>query len=244
MNTIPTDEEVQRAKREEILRDEIRIAIQAKRDGHLRPMNLWDRLNSNFVLWLLSAVVVSGGGAIYSQWYQTKQEDQKKAELSSLELQRKNEVAADERRKRLESRSRASLEISHRYSTAMTRLREIHERHQDKVDTSVQNEIRVGLSPLYGKPDANFSPLYPEFQSHSGIAVIGEMRRHAEPGEASKLKDIIAATSGVLTKAFHTWGDKKFNALEVASALAAAMFNPDWDNGFPYTDCRAEKPFC
>lgn len=241
---MPTDEDIQRIQNEEVLRDEIRVAIRAKREDHGKPMSLWDRLNSNFVLWLLSAVVVSGGGALYSQWHQEKQEEQKKAELSSLETQRKNEVAAEERRKRLESRSRASLEISHRYSTAMTRLREVYERHKDEHDDNVQNEIRVALSPLYGKPDGNFSPLYPEFQSHSGIAVIGEMRRHTEPGEAAKLKEIIAAASGVLTKAFHSWGAKKASAMEVASALAAAMFNTDWDNGFPYTDCRAEKPFC
>jgi len=237
-------DEILSIEREEILRDEVRTIINAKRASATKRTSIWDRLNSNFALWLLSAIVVSGGGTIYTQWYQAKQDAQKKEELATLELQRKNEIAAEELRKRINNRSRASLEISHRYSTTMTRLREIHERYQAGRPADIQGEIQSALSPLYGTPDKTFNALYDEFRTHSGIAVIGEMQRNAEPGEAEKLKEIIASASGALTKSYYSWGSKTLSVSAVASALAASMYNPDWDNGFPYTDCKSEKPFC
>jgi hypothetical protein len=67
----PALTEAQRAgiRAEEIFRSEVRQELDAKADkARSRSDRLWTALNSSFVLWLLSSVVLSGLAACYTAW--------------------------------------------------------------------------------------------------------------------------------------------------------------------------------
>jgi hypothetical protein len=240
-----SNEIVERIAKEEAMRMEIRNSLSKSADSSTgKSFNLWEWLNSSFGLWLLSTIFVSTIGTIYTQRYEERREAEKKAEIAAIEQQKKAEADAIELRKRKDAYSRAALEVSHRYSASLAGLRAAHERFGSRKDAAVQAAIRMALAPLLRPPSAGFLPLYSEYSSFSGLAVIAEMRRHSESGEADKLRSIIANTSSLLNQITAATAKDRRDALQVASDLVSVMRNPRWDNGFAYTDCKSERPFC
>jgi hypothetical protein len=66
---ILTDEQKAQIRSEEIYRSQVRQELDAKNDQNQSSTDrLWSVLNSSFVLWLLSSVVLSGLAACYTAW--------------------------------------------------------------------------------------------------------------------------------------------------------------------------------
>ena len=238
-------EVIDRIAKEEALRLDIRGSLSKNADSAAsKGFSAWNWLNSSFFLLLLSTFFVSGIGTFYQHRYEERRDAEKTAETASIAKQKKDEADAIELRKRKEAYSKAALEVSHRYSASLVGLRAVHDRFKNRKNITVQAAIRTALAPLLRPPSAGFLPLYPEYSSFSGLAVVAEMRRHSESGEADKLRTIIADTSNLLNKIAAASLKDRRDAIQVASELVAVMHNPRWDNGFAYTDCKSEKPFC
>lgn len=192
---------------------------------------IWEALNSNFGIWLLSAVLVSGLGTLYARHQTQADAEQKKREGEAAEARRIGEL-----------RDRLKLEISFRLSSALSRLDEL-DRLKDK-RTATTNDIQRALAPLALPASDSSPPLFPEYKSYSGLALIAELRRHSEEGEKQILKTILAKTSGLLNESYGETASSKRTARETAINLLHQMRNPAWDNGFPFTDCPDDNPFC
>ena len=100
------------------------------------------------------------------------------------------------------------------------------------------------LAPLALPASDALPPLFPEFKSFSGLALIAELRRHAGAGEKQMLKDTLAGTSGLIYETFGESAKVARPARVVAGLLLQKMRSPKWDNGFPFTDCTEQNPFC
>lgn len=237
MTTVLTDEEKTRIRQEEMFRNDIRKELLPLPDPAAKKKKwretLWAAANSNFGIWLLSAVLVSGLGKLYTDWQTSVQENTKRREVEQAEMLRKKELY-----------DRLTLEISFRLSSTMSRLQGASARYGERTDLESHRAIIEALEPLV-RPASNVTPpLFPEFNSYSGLALIAELRRHAAAGEQELLKEILAKTSGLMYEVIGEASRQNRSAKAVASRLLERMRYSRWDNGFPYTDCSNDKPFC
>jgi hypothetical protein len=238
-----SEEEVQRIKQEEKLRSEVRAALApAKPTGF--PNKLWDALNSTFGIWFLTAFVVTGLGSLASKWYEEVREKEQKQEAQLLEERRKSEANYVAERQKKETYERLTLEISYRYSSALAGLRDAAERHGEARNRTTHSAISYAIQPLTRPTSLSQPPLFKEYEAYSGLALIAELRRHTGQGEANMLKEILARTGALLHQISYNKAGTAFSARTAATALVERMRNPKWDNGFAYTDCRSDNPFC
>lgn len=236
MQTILTPEEIARIRHEEVLRAEIRKELappppQSSEDGWRQKV--WKFLNSTFGIWLLSTVIVAGVVSIY--------DNQQTAYREKEALRKQGE--ADSRRTR-EIYERVALEISFRFSSTMAKLKAVSRKYGQRLDAESQRAISEAFDPLHRPAAEGNPPLYPEYKSYSGLALIAELRRHAGIAERETLTEILAKTSGFIEE---TVGDKSRPdqpATVVASGLLQRMRYSRWNNGFPYTKCPDKDPFC
>lgn len=247
MTSLLTAEHKERIEQEELLRKDIRLALSgdpSEKKGFRR--SLWAAANSNFGLWFLSAVFVSGAGSLYSRWYEEKRAQEKSLEAQRVEAREKEQVRLVEAQRRREIYERITLEMSYRYSSTLIGLQAISAAYGEVVNGESQTAIVGALDPLL-KPATDLKPpLFPEYKQYSALALIVEMRRHTEEGEADNLKQILARTSSLVqevTGASEVRNQRK-SAKDVATSLIEVMKNPKWANGFAYTDCESENPFC
>jgi hypothetical protein len=229
-------EEMDRIQKEELFRSKVRkevedLAAQSETVGTLG--SIWSFLNSNFGLWLLSAVVISGLGTLYSN-HQAKLAD----ETAQLASQRSAKAATNELYERL------TIEISFRLSSALATLHEAEKLDATKAAKERQRETTRALALFFLPATDQAPPLFPDFKSYSGVALIAEMRRHAPIGEKQQLKEILASASTLLYETSFPGRNLDAGPREVAGVLLEKLQYPKWDNGFPYTDCSKEMPFC
>jgi hypothetical protein len=222
-----TDEEKSRIRRDEIYRQAIRDEL--KVPGHFGDL-VWRFLNSGFGLWLFSALFVTWGVNLYSDHRDAAREMAQKAEAERKESARVKELT-----------ERLDLEISYRLSFAMTRL-EAANRATDGA-LPEPKRIRVAVAAISSPMSEEMPPLFPEFRAYSGPALIAELRRHV-PEQQDLLKEKLASLTGLLDTIETGSDGKPFTVVSFAGELIARLKNSRWDNGFYYTDCSREQPFC
>ncbi len=250
MNSAPTgtasllsEDEVQRIKQEEKLRSDIRAALSPAKSTGL-PDKLWDGLNSAFGLWFLTAFFVTGIGSVASKWYERARETEQKHEAQLTEERRRREANDVAERQRKDIYERLTLEISYRYSSALAGLRDAAQRHGEAKNKAAHSAISYAIQPLTRHTSSSQPPLFKEYEAYSGLALIAELRRHTGQGEANMLKGTLARTGALLNQISYNKTGTEFSARTAAVALVDRMRNSKWDNGFAYTDCRSDNPFC
>jgi hypothetical protein len=225
-----------RIKAEEVFRNSIRKELSL---ASVQPdVKKWyERVlaaaNSNLGIWFLSAVLVTGVGTLYTNHQNARQEEAKKQEIKQEEARREKEIS-----------DRLALEISFRLSSVLSQLHAASIRFGETLDEKSHSAVVAAFGPLARPATDDVPPLFPEFKSYAGLALIAELCRHVDPGEKQTLKNILAKPGGLRYEGNGELNGKNLSAKAVASLLLARMQNPLWDKGFPYTDCKSENPFC
>ena len=225
-----------RIKAEEVFRNSIRKELSlasVQLDVKKWYEHLLAAANSNLGIWFLSAVLVTGVGTLYTNRQNAREEETKKQEIKQEQVWKEKEIS-----------DRLALEISFRLSSVLSQLHAASIRFGETVDEKSHSAIVAAFEPLVRPATDDVPPLFPEFKSYAGLALIAELRRHVGPGEKQILKKILAKTGGLLNEGIGELNGKTLSAKAVASLLLARMQNSRWDSGFPYTDCQSEKPFC
>lgn len=235
MESLLATEEIARIRQEEVLRAEIRKELTPPAphidDGW--QQKIWKFLNSTFGIWLLSTVVVAGVVHFY---------DRQQTAHREIEAEKKEQDAQFRRTR--EAYERITIEIAFRFSSTMARLKAASEKFGERLDAESQRSISEAFDPLHMPAVGKNLPLYPEYKSYSGLALIAELRRHAGVAERLTLTEILATTSGLIEE---TIGDKirpERSASVVALELLRRMRYSGWNVGFPYVGCPDTKPFC
>jgi len=220
-------------KRQIQLEENYRSTIREELEKAAKPKNrVSGFLNSGFGLWLLSALFVSAAGSVYTD-YQTRA----RAEAQATEAKRAEEKKIKELTQRID------LEISYRMSLALARL-EAANRDQPTSGARLHQSVKTALEPLTRPMGDSMPPLFPEFRAYSGLALIAELRRHVPDGEGLRLRKVLASLTGLVATVDAGQSGRPRSAHNVAGDLISIMKSARWDNGFHYTDCSKENPFC
>lgn len=139
---------------------------------------------------------------------------------------------------------RLDLEIGYRLSTTQSNLQAVSAQPKPVTDP-IRKQIRQAVGPLFAPASEKMPPLYPEFASYSGLALIAELRRHVNPGEKERLNKVITALSGLNGELDDASSRQSADATLVAAGIISTMGEPRrWNLGFFYADCSKDKPFC
>lgn len=198
-----------------------------------RKLILWEALNSSFALWLLSVVFVGGFSRVYADYQSHKrEEEQVRAE------------ARESRDKKEEKIDRLAMEFSYRRSKVLVNL-------SIAGDSPLLGEVNyyeksrdIALHPLTEIPNEKNPPLFDDFRSHTGFALLAEISTLVDGGEKLEIDEMIfRLTNFVLDR-------KKFgirSAIDykrIAGEFLKRSDYPRWRTGFIYNDCKQNNPFC
>lgn len=235
MERFLTPEEILRIKQEEALRAEIRKELTPPEPltDDKWQQKIWKLLNSTFGIWFLSSVVVAVAVHFYNE---------NEASRRERETQRKEQEA--ESRRTRDVYGRITIEIAYRLSSTMTRLKAVSEKFGQRLDAESQHAISKAFDPLRKPAGEENPPLFPEYKSYSGVALIAELRRHAGEAERQTLTEILAKTSGFIEETVRDKIRPERPASHVALELRRRMSYSRWDIGFPYVACPDTNPFC
>lgn len=146
---------------------------------------------------------------------------------------------------------RLDFEISYRYSKTIGRLKTL----AAQVGTSSEN-LKLAMQPLTASADVkNNPPLYLEFNSLSGYALMAELRRKLPEWQfnGNPLPGTVGYAMTSLSDLEASLDNKSTTPLGVATVLTSIMNRPGiseqrprrWDKGFSWTGCIApDRPFC
>jgi hypothetical protein len=195
-----------------------RIEVQRKLHADNPSRSRWERwnlvLSSPFILWLLSAVVLAGAGAAFTQH---KEELAKQAE-------------------RQEMVEKLDLEISYRYSqilVSLERLGHVHISHNP-----LWYDVKSIVSSVNSVPE---SSLYPEFSGLALPALLAELRRHLK---SKRERDEIDAVLAELTSREIEnldYEDIEGFGKFVQTHFLAPRWKV---KSFRYVNCSPREPFC
>lgn len=217
---------------EELYRIEIRKQLEEKSQKKSR---VWMFLNSSLGLWLLSAIVITWAGTLYTQ-SQNRQAD----------TLRKQEVEREALSKNSELIDRLDLEIGYRFSQFQIQLANLVD--TDDYDRRPlpfrpglgEKEVKEAIDSLSQPPKGTLPPLYGEFSNMSTLALIAELRRHVPSTEKEELDQVIADLSGINI----LLGVKKAQLSDlygIATIVFTDLTLERWKKGhFYFSDC----PFC
>jgi len=214
-----TDEEKRYIQLQEQYRAEVKKALDESRS---KSGALASFLNSNFGLWLLSAIFISGLGAAIT-WYKDylERESSRADKIEQLDI-----------------------EIAYRISQQIEILAvEFDRRTKGKIveEPAPSSAARMTKALTLSKESPLVS-LYPEFSSMSVTALMAELRRHLRPSEVSGIDGaLLSLTNGTLTR------DAEGMPKVVAGRLYDSVLKArkQWTNAqFSYTDCSSKMPFC
>lgn len=215
-----TDDEKQRILEEERCRLEIRTKLESQQSP--RGGRLVRFLNSNFGLWLLSALFISGLSGVIA-WY-------------------KEYLAESHRIKdRIE---RLDIEISYRLSQQVGLLDIEYQDIQggkpiSQPAPSSQDYLDMSLT---NQSSSQLLSLYPEFAGLSVSGLMAELRRYLDAPSRSEVDEaLLTLTNGTLTRGAEN------NPKIVAGRIFGKVLRvrKEWAAAkFPYTDCSMEMPFC
>ena len=239
-----TDEDKSRIRLEEQFRLEIRRQFE---EGSRHPSQLWTFLNSTFGLWLMSAILVTWAGTIYTQSQNKRAEVEKRQEAEKAEAQRNKELV-----------ERLDLEIAYRFSQFQIHLDSLVTHPSGVAGTPKgktltlrqpyfpfrpgkgEKDVREAIDSLSQPAQRNYPALYQEFSNLSTLALMAELRRHVPSPERGQLDQVIADLSGVYI--FLDVRKARTNDVyAVGNAIFDGLLLPRWKEGrFYYSDC----PFC
>lgn len=217
-----SDSERERMRLEESYRHEVRTQL-AGSGPKSRRSAAWAFLNSSFALWLLSAVFITGAGALFTRYQENREEEAS-------------------RRERIE---RLDLEISYRYSLVLGQLWDLT---NGDVNNPVLAQGRTAadvervMAWLNQRPSKDAGWLYPEFAAYELPGLLAELRRFLadEPDERQKVDAALAKVAG------RVWTNTENPSIKGLAAVIQRLLMTDrWRQGyFYYIDCPVEQPFC
>lgn len=239
-----------RIRLEERYRDEVRSELEAARkersSGGARAF-----LNSNFGLWLLSAIFISGAGTLYQQWQKSRDEEkavlQKARDEEKAVFDKKIAAEGDNR----ESISRLDVEISYRLSTVLLTLASIPSRidvkYAEKSDEEkhlLHAELTFGaLQGLGSREQVSRSSLYPEYSSYTFPTLLAELRRRLPEAERERVESSIAAYAALQSKL--SFSKDGLPSQQAGAVLFQKVILPRWQGtAFHHIDCNEKNPFC
>jgi len=204
---------------EEQYRQEIKSRLVQKEEINNKS-RLWKFLNSSFGIWLLTSVVVSGLGTLYT----TYQDQRKSEEIKSAEQREQSRI-------RQTSIERLDLEIAFRFSQYISALSQIYD---------FQNDGRFGklasgdLYSFMGTPEAvsrerwlYINPLYDDNKDKTTTGIVAEISRlEQSKEEISELRRVISNLSN-LRSLFTMRGLDRYDK----NAKAVASFFPRFHAG-------------
>jgi hypothetical protein len=193
-------------------------------------------LNTQLGIWLLTAIVVTGGGYYYTWRKETTAENFRiKDRIETLDI-----------------------EIAYRLHVVLNSLFENSERHaaiiaQRSPDGPEANQLiaeDVAAMHLLDKSpaDNSFPPLFPEYAKYNFIGLVAEERRLVPQSQRDELSEVLGASRWLLpyiTPQFRT--SQLSNPEIIAKYILHKLVRDRWGgkhNWFPFLDCTPEKPFC
>lgn len=215
------ENERERIRLEETYRAEVRNKL-AEEAPKPKKSPILAFLNSSLGLWLLSAVFITGAGALFTQYEHARAEDAK----------------------RRETIERLDLEISYRYSRVLGDLFRLTTRDvNDPVlaPGRTAEDVRQVMSSLNQQPAGGSGALYAEFANLSLPALLAELRRHlTNPKEREEVDAALASLTG------EVWSNTDYSSVKgVAAVIQHLLMKPRWRQGyFHFIDCPVEQPFC
>lgn len=216
------EQEKNRIRLEETYRAEVRAELERTKSVNSKN-HAWTFLNSAFGLWLLSAVLISGAGALITR-YQAHQTETKR---------------------NTERVERLDIEISYRLSQVLIRLYDVTDKSKDpKLGPNHTPEDVTRVLALLTEPRADkYPPLYSEFASIGLPGLMAELRRNLPESERPDVDRAIAAiTGGPIAD-----GAELANVQLVGGRLieTVVLRRAEWTKTyFPFIDCPPEAPFC
>ncbi len=234
------------ADRERILLEE-RYRVQVRRQLEAattsRRASLWAFANSNFALWLLSAVFLTGLGAAYNRYHEDAKEDAaRRAVVERLDTEitfRISRVLAATRRLVIAGNRKRAFEYELRTSTKRpspsegSRLKE-----EIAADEKIISETPNRYELLRSAPSASYPALYPEYAAASLPTLVAELRNHVDEAQRRQLDQVIAS----LVK--HKFGTGRPLCTE-AEEINQTFLLPRWKAlPFDYVSCPFTSPFC
>lgn len=212
-----TDEEADRIRLEEHYRYEIRQRLCTDK----QPSRLWAFLNSSFGMWILSAIVLSGLGSLY-----TKHREQH-------ETQEREQQAVE----------RLDLEIGYRFSQVQVFL---YETSRLKIpDQERESKVRIALLGLTKPPTttSDFQHLFPEYSTFGLPALIAELRRlESDPEHIDSLRGVMPHLAG-LEVFFEVQDAPLTNPTKVAGAIIDKLVLGRWERLWYFLDGSKDDPF-
>lgn len=229
-----TNDDRMKIRLEEEYRAAVRKDLQDTSHREGPKSAIWVFVNSSFGLWLLSAIFVTGAGSLFTLYQNAENERVKK------------EAILDTERKLIaEKIERLDLEIAYRLSATQSNLQAISVLPELRKDVATRKHIKDAVRPLFSPANEKVQPLFPEFSSYSGLALIAELRRHVNPSDKQRLSQVITSLSGLNGELDDPSKKHSTNATWVAGNIISAMgATLRWDLGFYYNDCSEERPFC
>jgi len=238
------DEEKLKITIEEQFRLEIRKQLEVKSQT---PSRAWTFLNSTFGLWIMSTILVTWAGTIYTQTQNKRAEAEKRQAAENTELLRNRELV-----------ERLDLEIGYRFSQFEIRLDSLvndfgggaatyrfHGKRPSKTflpfrPGKSERDVLEAIDGLSQPTRKSYPALYQEFANLSTLALIAELRRHTPPSERGELDQVIADLSGIYIF-LDVQKAKTTDAFAVGNAVFDGIWLPRWKAGrFYFSDC----PFC
>jgi hypothetical protein len=229
---------------EEQFRLEIRKQLEGKSHTSSRA---WTFLNSTFGLWLMSAILVTWAGTIYTQSQNKRSEAEMRREAEKAEALRNKELV-----------ERLDLEIGYRFSRFEIRLYSLVNNSRSEAGRALfygkapsktflpfrsgksESDVEEAIDSLSQPARKSYPALYQEFSNLSTLALIAELRRHVPSSEQGELDQVIADMSGIYIF-LDVQKVKTTDAFAVGSAVFDRMWLRRWRAGrFYFSDC----PFC
>jgi hypothetical protein len=220
------------------------------------PSALWAALNSSLVLWVLSALFLSGAPFVYTYWQQRRSDDRAaKVAIERLDL----EIAYRYSQILTLCRNKQQMELrlfghsgllqmanatdgSHfvkfeHLSTIARRLEAIDELRDDVNRTRTGIANIPAVTPLLTSPPGSaYTALYPEYTNFSLLGLVNTLRDHVESQRDS---NDLARVSAAMTKLPAT------SRLDAINFIKGRLILPRWRNRFwQYESCPPDDPLC
>jgi hypothetical protein len=176
-----TEEESTRIRAEEIFRLEVRRELAASKPGRSVRDSFWSLLNSSFILWFLSSVVLASVTTAFTYYQSSRGEQIRKAELEG----------------------RLDTEISNRISLALAGLRTDQksiEHGKSYPANLIYRNTQSYLDNFFITDPSNrrdFS-IYPEYRQRTFRSLIFELRTVVDSSMRPELTDVLAGYEQLL----------------------------------------------
>jgi hypothetical protein len=244
----PADDLVDETRRKIIAEEEYRAVTRERYASKKQGADKWlDVLNSSFALWLLSAVFLSGTGAIYGCW-QKDRDAARATQEKELEAEKiRTQTAAEEEAKNKAAIERLDMEISYRFSQFLLSLRTVSEQGRTLGSPDpTQRKLQIA-GPAMGimkslSQNSDEPPLYPEYATFALPTLMSELARRVPTRERQDIEQGIAKLLGESNSQMFETDDP---AKEAAGRILGKVMLKRWKNAaFYHVDCSAREPFC